>query len=482
MIVASGLRTNRPSLRAYKLVRGVFDDENTGMYQGEILHGKHNGIHAYHNGHTDQLHLHGPSRVTLGELLGCDSDDVMLSSDVGESLVKLMNTHIHPQILGKRRKVMCLAQDFNTNIPVVRNFLLNAVVNALFAAKPIFDEGDGNEMADLLRQSQQGREFRRLTAIFLNGDVSDEEKFKEIERNFLVIVQPSGESGIYNEEDIVAVIESCHNELGSCTTIDLLLHISTVRYVPDKWCIFEQKCSMCVGLGLCGRGAACPARDRIVCGAGSGYNRANGHPSGAGFIYQNAALVREIMSNDSVGISPTPMSIKHLSVETQCGKTKQQPVESVQRHEGSNSEVLSLKVLIADLQIFSCYDISSIMALREALCKCLIQCLDYFFTDEIAAGTFRYITPLDKKRRGITICFSLAGVDAKCVKSALYTDRHNIGYKFEVDLRPANEYSDICHDILFLTPHYCHMSFSDTANLAFAIHHAYKRIVSGLAS
>ena len=131
----------------------MFDDENTGMYQGEILHGKHNGIHAYHNGHTDQLHLHGPSRVTLVELLGCDSDDVMFSSDVGESLVKLMNTHIHPQILGKRRKVMCLAQDFNTNIPVVRNFLLNAVVNVLFAAKPIFDEGDGNEMADLLRQS-----------------------------------------------------------------------------------------------------------------------------------------------------------------------------------------------------------------------------------------------------------------------------------------------------------------------------------------
>ena len=91
----------------------------------------------------------------------------------------------------------------------------------------------------------------------------------------------------------------------------------------------------------------------------------------------------------------------------------------------------------------------------------MLDAIEHFFAKEIADGTFKMISPRDASRRGATICFSIEGVDALRIQKALITDKHGLGYKFEVDLGPGNESS------FRITPHCCHMSFTDTVNLAF---------------
>ena len=472
VMAAAGHTFSRPCLGALVQGGGLFDAVSARLLKGFIPSSLNDEKESLSN---DGHHLHKPSREILGELLGCDPEDVILGLGPCEELIKLINAYVHPQIFSKRRKVMCLGQDFHDNITIVRNFLLKTVVNALLAARPIFEEADGDEMARLLHQSQQGQEYKRLTAIFLNPQVPEEEQFKEIERTFMEIIEPSGGRGIYREDDMVATIERCHNELAGallpsiCYRTSQLLDMRRInhalidRNVP---CVWDMAHSV-------GDVQHTLASDRILCGAGWGYVHSSGLPGGTGVIYQNASLIREMSTRNGTCIRPISVN-SSIARGTYPSDVSAKLVRGIQRHRESDMEVLAFEVVTTNLQIISQFQVPVIMELKDALCECLIQSLDYFFHNEIAAGIFSYITPLEKERRGTTICFSLAGVDAKRVQRALYTDKYKLGYKFEIDMRPKTDDIDI--DIFCVTAHYFHMSFTETVNLAFAIHNAYKHV------
>ena len=137
----------------------------------------------------------------------------MLGNGLSEDLIRLISTHIHPQVLGKKRKIMCLVRDFNSDLTIVRTFLLKCVVNALLAVKPFLTRAmvtDGTS----LHMSPHGREYQRLSAIFLDPTVSEQDQFREIEASFIEQIEPvEGQGGLYSEDDIVATIEKCHCEL-----------------------------------------------------------------------------------------------------------------------------------------------------------------------------------------------------------------------------------------------------------------------------
>ena len=493
IVAAAGHSLSRPCLAASKLVDGVFDKVNSSLHAVHFPSGMDAEKQSLHNDYAYKLHLHQPSREVLAELLGCDANDVMLGNGLSEDLIRLVNTHFHPQVLGTRRKIMCLSRDFNSDLTIVRTFLLKAVVNALLAAKPLFENAD---LAEVLGQSEQGKEYHRLCSIFLGTNdaamKSEEEQFREIETSFIQQVTPTLENGLYDEDSIIATINSCHHALAGALLPSVVFHTSQLldmgringELIAKKvLCVWDMAHSV-------GNVQHSLTRDRVVAGAGCGYKHLNGLPGGPGFIYQNAALLGELSrssDSDAAFIRPTPVSgwlahgrkepfdafpvIDRFNVDTL------QPLESVQRHRSSNPEVLALKVLIANLQVVAQYGVHPLMKLKEALNDCLYQSLDYFFEKEIASGAFKYITPRDKNRHGATICFSLGGVDAKRIETALCTDKYDLGYKFEIDLRPASSDSPDDTDTFRVTAHYCHMSFSDTCNLAFALHHVYTRMI-----
>ena len=189
----------------------------------------------------------------------------------------------------------------------------------------------------------------------------------------MVIVQRIGESGIYNEEDIVAAIGGYHNELAGAVLPSICYYTSQLLDMCQINGAFLNKNVLCVWDLACVGEVQHALLEIALCVARA-----------ADIIVRMAILAvralsikmlpsQEIMSNDSVGISPTPMSIKHLSVETRCGRPNSSLWKACSAMKGATL-VLSLKItLLQQTQIFSCYDISSIMALREALCKCLIQ-------------------------------------------------------------------------------------------------------------
>ncbi len=76
------------------------------------------------------------------------------------------------------------------------------------------------------------------------------------------------------------------------------------------------------------------------------------------------------------------------------------------------------------------------------------------------------------------MCFSLAKVEATQMEKALLEDRFQLGYKFEVDVRPGGDDPDTFR----ITAHYCHMGFADAVNLAFCLKAVYDqmRSLSGL--
>jgi kynureninase len=227
--------------------------------------------------------------------------------------------------------------------------------------------------------------------------------------------------------------------------------------------------------------------DRVLAAAGCGYKHLNGLPGGPGMIYLNSSEM-ENMQRDHAHFVSTPTSgwlshgrtgpfdafptIDRFSVSTL------QPRTTIQRLRAGNPEVLGLKVLIANLAVTRAFGVESIMQLKEALTVCLLGALDTAFKVEQAEGHFKLITPREASRRGATMCFSLAKVEATQMEKALLEDRFQLGYKFEVDVRPGGDDPDTFR----ITAHYCHMGFADAVNLAFCLKAVYDqmRSLSGL--
>ena len=51
-----------------------------------------------------KLHLHKPACETLSQLLGCDAGDVNLGNGLSDDLIRLIEAHIHPEILEKEER------------------------------------------------------------------------------------------------------------------------------------------------------------------------------------------------------------------------------------------------------------------------------------------------------------------------------------------------------------------------------------------
>ena len=63
-------------------------------------------------------------------------------------------------------------------------------------------------------------------------------------------------------------------------------------------------------------------------------------------------------------------------------------------------------------------------------------------------------------------------MDAKQLEEALLEDKHQLGQRFEVDVRPGATKQD--PDTFRVTAHYAHMSFTDAVNLAFCLKKCYE--------
>ena len=200
-MAAAGHSLSRPCLRASKLVEDVFDKVNADLHQVHYPSGVDWEMQSFDSDYAYKLHLHKPSREILAELLGCDAEDVMLGNGLSEDLIRLISTHIHPQVLGKKRKIMCLARDFNSDLTIVRTFLLKCVVNALLAVKPLLTRAMVTRWR-LLHMSPHGREYQRLSAIFLDPTVSEQDQFHD-EASFIEQIEPvEGQGGLYSEDDM----------------------------------------------------------------------------------------------------------------------------------------------------------------------------------------------------------------------------------------------------------------------------------------
>lgn len=477
VVAASGHSLSRPSLRSVTVVNEVFQKVNSSLHgihwpDAEDKDEKDRADYAY------KLHLHRPACETLGKLLGCRREDINLGNGLSDDLIRLVETHIHPEILGTRRKVLCLTTDFNSDLTIVRSFLRKTIVNALIASGALFN-------SEALEGHPSAKEYRRLKAIFLSPESTEKQQYEEIERSFLVQVKPE-ESQLYATGEILDIIAARHKEIAGALLPSIVFHTSQLLDIPSINGALVDRGIVCVWDTAHSVGNVMHhfEVDRVVAAAGCGYKHLNGLPGGPGFIYQNSQLLLELMGNNSRGdnqerpvVVPTPVSgwlsngrtdpFDAFPVLTRFSADTLQPVTSVQRQRASNPEVLALRTLIANLQVVEESGVDAWMATMRALAECLLHALDKFFEEEIKAGIFSFITPRDESQRGATVCFVIKGVDAGRVQHAMLTDKYNLGYKFEIDLGPGAQPS------FRVTAHCCHMSFMDTVNLAFCLRLCY---------
>lgn len=482
VVAASGHSLSRPSLRSVTVVNEVFQKVNSDLH-GIHWPDREGRDEKDRSDYAFKLHLHRPACETLATLLGCRRADVNLGNGLSDDLIRLVETHFHPEILGTRRKVLCLATDFNSDLTVVRSFLRKAIINALINCKPLFDSG----AVGGLDAHPAAQEYRRLKKIFLARDATEKAQFSEIEQSFLVQIQPEA-SHLYSSSQILATIEQSHAQIAGALLPSIVFHTSQLLDISsingaliDRGIICVWDMAHSIGNVLHHLEA-----DRVVAAAGCGYKHLNGLPGGPGFIFQNSQLLANLMSKSSSGddgdkrptVAPTPMSgwlsngrtdpFDAFPVLTRFSADTLQPLTCVQRQRASNPEVLALRTLIANLQVVEECGVNTWLTLMGALTECLLQALDHFFEKEIESGVFTYITPREAGQRGATICFSIKGVDAGQLQKALVTDRYNLGYKYEIDLGPGTAPS------FRVTAHCCHMGFLDTVNLAFCLYSSYE--------
>ena len=470
VIAAAGHSLSRPCAAALEQVTNMFDRVK------EELHGVHSDRNSQELADSDfafKLHLHEPSCAVLSDLLGCEKADVNLGNGLSDDLIRLLDTLVHPEVFGKRRKVMCLKRDFNSDMTIVRTFMLKCIINALLAVSSLARQGVGQDFASA---------YEDLASLFLNRDVSESEQFAYIEEHFLVIIPPMP-NGLYDQDAIVSLIKSRKDELAGALVPAVvfntgqLFDINKVNTefveagIPAVW-------DMAHSIGNVVHSAS---TDRVLAAAGCGYKHLNGLPGGPGMIYLNSSQL-ESMQRLHPHIVPTPTSgwlshgrtgpfdafptIDCFSVATL------HPRHTIQRLRAGNPEVLGLKVLMANLAVTRTFGVSNIMQLKEALTVCLISALDSAFRVEQASGDFNLITPREMGCRGATMCFTLAQVDATQMEKALTDDRFGLGHKFEVDVRPGGD----APDTFRITAHYCHMGFVDAVNLAFCLKAIYDKM------
>lgn len=474
IVAAAGHSLSRPCKQAFLDVKEAFDRTNT------ELHGVHWGQNEQQSNEYDyafKLHLHVPACKTLSELLGCEIDDVNLGNGLSDDLVRLLDSLVHPDVFGTRRKMMCLKYDFNSDLTIVRTFVFKKILNALCSAASLYRNGGLTE---------SGRTaYSALAKVFLDPSVSEKEQYDYIEEHFLVVVEPSP-GGLYSDDGIASLIKENSASLAGAMLPAVVFNTSQLLDIGKINPLFVDNGIPAVWdfAHSIGNVQHNVAKDRVLAGAGCGYKHLSGLAGCPGVVFQNSALLAELGQKWEHFV-PTPVSgwLSHgrtgafdafPNIDKFCLDIMQKR-ESIQRMRASNPDILSLRVLIANIKVISDFGVPQIMDLKESLSKCLFESFDAAFKDEIASGTFVYITPRNEEKRGASICFSMAGVDATRVEKALMDDEFKLGHRFEIDVRPGGDGPDTYR----LTAHYAHMSFTDTVNLASCMKQVYDRLRVG---
>jgi kynureninase len=486
IVAAAGHSLSRPCLKAAELIQGVFDKVNGELHGVHFPSGEGLEKQSKDSDYAFKLHLHKPTCKTLSELLGCSPEDVNLGNGLSDDLIRLVETHIHLEVFGKRRRIMCLTRDFNSDLTIVRSFVLKAVVNALISVRPVYLGGG--------LDTSSREEYQRLSAIFLDAMISEDTQFEEISSSFLVEIPTAPGSGLYDHETILGLVKQHSGELAGAVLPGVVFHTSQLLDVGriNGALLEEGVCCVWDFAHSIGNVQHAAEKDGVLAAAGCGYKHLNGLPGGPGFIYQNSKAIARMYASTTSSeanrgghpiVRPTPMSgwLSHgksnpfdaFPVIDRFHAATLQPIESIQRSRASNPEVLALKVLMANLEVVADFGVRATMALKESLTCYLFKALDIFFSEEIEKGIFTYITPRKEGQRGATICFSISGANARAIETAVVTDKHGLGRKFEIDVRPAARKGD--SDTFRLTAHYCHMGFTDTADLAYCLHECYIR-------
>lgn len=471
VVAAAAHSLSRPCKEAFEAVKGAFDRTN------ELLHGIHWGQNEKESSQHDyafKLHLHVPACQTLSELLGCKRDDVNLGNGLSDDMIRLLETLVHPDIFGERCKMMCLKFDFNSDLTIVRSFLLKNIVAALTSAASLHRNGGLTEKGSST--------YSTLAKIFLDPSVAEQEQFDYIEKHFLVVVEPEA-NRLYSEDHMLELIDKHKTSLAGALlpavvfNTSQLLDIGRVNPkfvangIPAIWDLAHS----------IGNVQHTLEKDQVLAGAGCGYKHLSGLAGCPGVIFQNSALLAD-MAQKWPHMVPTPVSgwLSHGRtgafdtfgvIDRFCASIMHRR-ESVQRMRAGNPDILSLRVLIANLKVISDFGVQQIMMLKGELSKWLFECLDEAFKEEIKSGALVYITPHAEDKRGASICFSLANVSASKVEHALSHDEFSFGHKFEIDTRPGGDGPDTIR----LTAHYAHMSFADTAALALCLKHVYDKL------
>ena len=269
LIAAAGHSLSRPCKKAEELVSGVFKKVNNELHAVHFPSGAGKGVQDRDSDYEFKLHLHKPACETLSQLLGCDAGDVNLGNGLSDDLIRLIEAHIHPEIFGKRRKMMCLCRDFNSDLTIVRSFMIKAIVNALSAIRPLFEGNQevflGNAASCPSILSEIGEEYRRLSSIFLRADVSEERQFQEVRDNFLVEI-PSTEQGLYDTATIVDKIAQYHEELAGLLPV-VVFHTSQLMDVKAVNSAFINRGVFCVWFALCRERLGDVVGDKVLAGA-----------------------------------------------------------------------------------------------------------------------------------------------------------------------------------------------------------------------
>jgi hypothetical protein len=410
-----------------------------------------------------------------------------------------METHLHPQIFGQRRKILCLAStssnnDDNNNSSNVRSFLVKSIVNALAAVRPVFEAGSAGAAGSAfaaLEGSDFAQEFQRLSSIFLLPDANEAGMMAELDATFLAVITPDAHSGLYDTAAVLREIESVSADLCGAvlpSVVPLTSQLLDIKAINNA--LGDKAGVLCVWDLSHSAGAMLHAleKDGVVAAAACGHRLLNGVPGGPGFTYQNSALLSKLTSGAANATATTTAGALIQSTPSSGGNI-------------NPSEALALGVLMANLQVVQETGEEAWAKLMTALADSLVSSLDHFFDADIKNGTFRYLSPRDSACRGASVCVSLADVDPAALKRALRSDKYNFGMKFDIDTEAAAsvcDASDISSGgsgsgsgsgskkqhgaIVRLTAHCAHMSFKDTVNLACCLHAAYRGEVQAAAA
>merc|ERR1719330_1520035 len=93
--------------------------------------------------------------------------------------------------------MICLKYDFNSDLTIVRSFVLKTIVAALTSVASLHRHGG-------LTEKGKAR-YAALAKVFLDASMSEQTQFDYIEEHFLIVVEPEADR-LYSTDKILTLI------------------------------------------------------------------------------------------------------------------------------------------------------------------------------------------------------------------------------------------------------------------------------------